>query len=81
MECTIPGSSPVRSSTFSSSQTEIQTISNKKQSCRACCVDVQLLVPYQESLALPGPSIGVFLEDRDSGNAAPCTLLIVWMLC
>ena len=44
-------------------------------------VDVQLLAPYQESLALLGPWIGGFLEDRDNGNVAPCTLQIEWMLC
>ena len=49
-------------------------------SCRACCVDVQLLAPYQESLALLGKTWnGGFLGDRD--NVAPCTLLIEWMLC
>ena len=53
----------------------LQTISNENRAT------VQLLTPYQESLALLGPWIGVFLGDKDNGNAAPCTLLIVWMLC
>ena len=39
----------------------LQTISNKKQSYHACCVDVQLLASYQESLALLGLWLGVFL--------------------
>ena len=42
--------------------------------------DVQLLASYQESLALLGLWLGVFLGDIDSGNAVSCTILIVWML-
>ena len=53
-----------------------QTISNKN-SDHACCVDVQLLASYQESLALLDLWLGVFLGDIDSGNAVSCTILIV----
>ena len=52
----------------------LQTISNKNS------VDVPLLASYQESLALLGLWLGVFLGDIDSGNAVSCTILIVWML-
>ena len=41
-------------------------------------MDVQLLASYQESLALLGLWLGVFLGDIDSGNAVSCTILIVW---
>ena len=85
MECTtVPGSSTVMNLTFSSSQTEMLFTFRPyviKQSCHVCCVNVQLLASYQESLLLLGPWKGVFLGDKNNGNASPCTFLIVWMLC
>ena len=39
-------------------------------------MDVQLLAPYQDSLALLGLYIGAFLGE-DNANAAPCTFLMV----
>ena len=40
-------------------------------------VNLQLLVPYQECLALLDPWPCGFLGDIDSGNVYPCTTLIV----
>ena len=38
-------------------------------------MDDQLLVPYQESLALLGLWLGVFLGDKDNGNDTPGTFI------
>ena len=41
---------------------------------------MELLASHQESFALLGLWLSVFLGDIDSGHAVSCTIRIVWML-